>query len=487
MKPFYKIKRNLFSIFQTGLVALLVVMIVVFVILMWSKEPLWIFELLGLAEREETKHEALKFVGIGMGGVLVALQALMSYKRAKAMEETANTQASAVLKTEEGQRQERMKNAIEHLGHESDSVRLGGAYELFHLAEDTEALRQTVLDILCAHIRHTTGQREYRKRYESKPSEEIQSLLTLLFVQSHCIFNGCHINLRESWLNGADLREARLEKAVLFRAHLREICLYRARLQGADLTEAQLQKAYLAEACMQEVSLVESHMQKAILWSAHLQRSILNNAYMHGAILRAAHLQETGLNGTHLLAADLTLARMQMASLGGAQMQGADLHMAQLHGATLRDAQLQGAHLRKVQLHEAKFSALQGLREFSQKFHGEVCPERAQLQGVRSSEDSDSSEIVHHIRDQKNMESDLSGMIFSGGMRQKDVDSSVEGLSDSGAEKLRERLERHVGQPISHSLPKDSGAVVGAYTDKEARKWIAEYEEATAEASADES
>ena len=103
-----------------------------------------------------------------MGGVLVALQALMSYKRAKAMEQTAEAQADAakaqadaVSKTEQGQRQDRLKNAIEHLGHESDSVRLGGAYELFHLAEDTEDLRQTVLDILCAHIRRTTGESKY--------------------------------------------------------------------------------------------------------------------------------------------------------------------------------------------------------------------------------------------------------------------------------------------------------------------------------------
>ena len=51
--------------------------------------------------------------------------------------ETAKSQADAVLKTEQGQRQDRLKNAIEHLGHKSDSVRLGGAYELFHLAKDT--------------------------------------------------------------------------------------------------------------------------------------------------------------------------------------------------------------------------------------------------------------------------------------------------------------------------------------------------------------
>ena len=50
-----------------------------------------------------------------------------------------------------------MKNAIEHLGHASESVHLGGAYELFHLAEETKELRRTVCDILCAHIRRSGG------------------------------------------------------------------------------------------------------------------------------------------------------------------------------------------------------------------------------------------------------------------------------------------------------------------------------------------
>ena len=53
-------------------------------------------------------------------------------------------------------------------------MRLGGAYELFHLAQDTEELRQTVLDILCAHIRQTTDTAKIsiRKSYKLKSSED---------------------------------------------------------------------------------------------------------------------------------------------------------------------------------------------------------------------------------------------------------------------------------------------------------------------------
>lgn len=130
----------------------------------------WVGERLGLY----TKNSILKFLGIGMGGILLALQALMAYRRAKALEDAANAQAAAAQaqadatkeqakaneNTEQGQRQERLKNAIEHLGHASESVRIGGTHELRLLILETEEprFRQTVQNILSAHVRRTTGE-----------------------------------------------------------------------------------------------------------------------------------------------------------------------------------------------------------------------------------------------------------------------------------------------------------------------------------------
>ncbi|MDE2917025.1 MAG: hypothetical protein OXM00_07335, partial [Paracoccaceae bacterium] len=183
------VKTNpLLTFLLTILCILLIVLFSAFVTIMVSETvEKFIGQLLGSTKKNDT----LTFLGIGMGGILLALQAVIANRRAKAMENAAREQAKANQNTEKGQRQERLKNAIEHLGHESDSVRLGGAYELFHLAQDTEDLRQTVMDILCAHIRRTTGEAGYQEgKYKWKPSEEIQSLLTLLFVQEHEVFKG---------------------------------------------------------------------------------------------------------------------------------------------------------------------------------------------------------------------------------------------------------------------------------------------------------
>ena len=281
------------------LVGLLVVLFGLFLAVMFCEgAESCISELLGLEE----KHEVLKFLGIGMGGILLALQALASHKRAKAMEDTANAQVEANRTTEQGLRQERLKNAIEHLGSSSASVRLGGTYELFHLAKDTEKWRQTVLDILCAHIRGTTSGKEYREQYEARPSEEVQSLLTLLFVDEPDVFEGLHINLWGSWLHGAKLLGTQLQRADLAKARLRGATLSEARLQGADLSEAQLQVADLSEAQLQ------------------------------GANLFAAQLQGANLIAAQLQGANFSAAQLQGADLTAAQLQGADLTQAKLHG-----------------------------------------------------------------------------------------------------------------------------------------------------------
>jgi len=344
----------------------------------------------------------------------------MSYKRARALEDTAQAQsdasrahapateeqAAANQNTERGQRQQRLKNAIEHLGSAFDSVRMGGAYELFHLAEDTPGWRQTILDILCAHIRQTTSQAQYRDRYKSHPSEEVPTLLTLLFVREHDVFEGGDINLKGSWLCGAELWEARLDLADLTAANLLNATLSQARLQWALLSEAQLRGAYLVD--------------------ARLYGASLHNAQMQGA------------------------------NVGRALLHGANLLDAQLHGASLAEVQMQGAILGGAQLQGAHLS-------------------QTDLRGVRSEEDV-SKTTEERIRKAIDQESDLSWVSFSGGLKRKDVDSFVDGLTGETKRQLRAELAPHVNLSESRKLPHDCDAVTGSYSEKEAKGWIEKYE-----------
>ena len=483
MNLFSKIKENPLLSF---LIALLIFLVGVFVVILFCKSfEASVLKFLGLAE--DKKHEALKFLGIAKGGVLLVLQVLMSHKRAKAMEDTASH-------TEQGLRQERLKNAIEHLGHDSDSVRLGGAYELYHLAEDNEDLRKTAFDILCAHIRQMTGTNEYRKAHKSKPSEEVQSLLTLLFVQEHEVFKGCDINLQGSRLNGSDLVKARLEKAVLTRVHLQGATLVEARLQGAILTGGHLQKANLERARLQGANLGKACLQGANLGKAQLQKATLEKAGLKGATLDEAHLQRAVLRGAHLQDAWLRRARLQGAKLDSAHLQDADLSEAHLQGtllneaylqcAVLRGAGLQGAYLDRAHLQMADLDSvhLQGASLYGAHLQ-EAYFSSTNLKGTGSVRWSYGESFRDRILMQIGKETDLSGVTFAGGLTKGVVDSLVEGLSDEKANELRERLEPHIDQSESNALPEDSGAITGAYTEEDAEKWISEYEKVMSEVS----
>ena len=353
---------NIFFIFVLLLFAALAVNV------MYSDDTVrGLQELLGLNEKYK-KHDVLKIIGYCVAGVVSIWLAWAANKRANAMDATAKN-------TEAGQRQERLKNAIEHWGHDRDSVRMGGAYELFHLAKDTEDLRQTVLDILCGHIRQTTSEDKYKEKHEEKPSEEIQSLLTLLFAQKHDVFEGYSINLQGSYLNRANLGQTRLKGANLIEAQLQQ-----AQMQGASLSKAQLQGANLSKAQLQGANISSTQLQGADLIKTQLQDAKLMEAQLQGANLFKVRLQR----------ANLSKAQLQGADLSNAQLQGADLFRAQLQGANLMDAQLQGANFWQ-----------------------------AQLQGVSSKKEDHlpSSGFESRIKNRIDKPSDLTGIIFADGLQ----------------------------------------------------------------------
>ena len=466
-----------------GLGVLLVLLLANFIWVFLFKEPKWILDRLGASD----KFQALKFLGLSMGGILFVIQIVISSEVNQNAQQALRQerQKNNIVNQNAAQRlrQEQLQNAIEHLGNRADSVRLGGAYELFHLAKDNEELRQTVLDILCAHIRGTTAEGEYRMKFQRKPSEEIQTLLSLLFVQEYKVFESLNIKLQESWLNGANLQDADLRRAELERARLQ-----RANLEDADLRRANLSGAHLQGANLQDADLRRAELEEARLQVANLQDADLRRAELEGARLQAANLQDADLRGTDLRRtllqeANFWTARLQEAKLHEAQPQGACLKDAHLEKAKLRKAQLQGANLEDAHLEKAKLREAQLQRANLEDAHlqGAVL-KKARLQGVLSKQWAPDISFAKRMRSGVGKESDFSEVVFSGGLKDKDIKQIVKGLLSEKAKKgLRKQLEFHIDKPASNQLPEESGAITEPYSEKEAEQWIAEYEEAMSE------
>ena len=399
-------------------------------------------------------------------------------RRAKAMEEqaaAANEQAAAANRqariANEGSRENRFRDMVTHLGNDKSSVRLGGIYGLYQLAEDYWEIEDqqrsaNIIGILHAHIRQTTSSEEYQKAHRDRPSEEIQSMLDLLLKQTEkkILLRGVdnQIDLSRCWLAGADLSSAQLQ----------QVNLNKAQLQGANLRNAQLQGANLMDAHLQRVDLKKAQLQRTQLMFARFQRADLRNAQLQGADLDLTQLQGANLHDAQLQGADLRNARLQGANLHDAQLQGANLHEAQLQGANLDKAQLQGADLNEAQL--------QGVS--------------AQLSWY------DMYPFDDYIQSRIGCQSDCENTIFLGGIESTQIEevtgvlnNQIKAMEQSHLPKhlwetklvllrhslagITKSMKQHLGKPASNKPPEK--AITGSYSQEDADRWIKEYKEAT--------
>ena len=349
------------------------------------------------------------------GGFLAVAVLLQSMKRANAAEKAVGQTEKALDQTKESIVQKTFSDAINHLGHESESVILGGIHSLLDLAKKNSDYRPRVFNILCTHIKTTTATEEYQKKHKKQPSTTIQTLLRLLFIGEE--YNIFPVKFKYS----ADLSGAYLADSKLSGARLQHSNLVGAKLQGAELWGAQLREADMEGAQLQGANLIGAQLQEADLLGAKLQ----------GALLRGTNLQLAILVKATLQGADLKGAQLQRADLRGAQLQGANLFIAQLQGARLHQTEMQGACMHWTQLpHETHMGG-------------------CDLRGVSSHKDEPPMKFQKRIESRMNKKADLTGVVFD---KVKHPDLAT---------------------------PKNEGtAKTGSYTKEEADRWIKEYEEA---------
>ena len=234
----------------------------------WALADLW----------DSASPEKAEFAAYLIGVALLVCQIVVSGFRAAATDKTARAMQQTADSTDKGNVAERFKNAVEHLGHESVSVRLGGVYALHHLAQEEENYRKKVFDILCAHIRQTTTDENYVIRPPTshlpivQPTVEIASILKLLFTsQDRVVYENLKANLQFANLEGAMLNGSQLQCADLEGVNL----------QGASLIDAELNIAYLGGA-----NMANAHAKNADMTSAILLFAVASNVNFDNANLR---------------------------------------------------------------------------------------------------------------------------------------------------------------------------------------------------------
>lgn len=229
--------------------------------------------------------------------------------------------------TEEKQVTERFSKAIELLGSDQLSVRLGGIYALERIAKDSPKDVWTIMEVLTSFVQEKsplpsaeTTQGEEASLVEPKPGEqssssyqkqELQKITTEVQAAITVIgrrYSNKHIAGQRISLTNINLTEANLNIASLSRANFRR----------TNLSRADLSLAYLVRANLIEANLHEANLSGADLSFAEFMRADLSGASLSAALLCRADFFRANLSGAIFAEADLTNANLNGVDLSGA-------------------------------------------------------------------------------------------------------------------------------------------------------------------------
>ena len=199
-----------------------------------------IYELFGI----DDKHEALKFVGWGIGGMIITLGALAVNRRAEAQEQNSNL-------VEKGNDDARFQHMIEDLGHAKTVVRIATFYRFYYLASkdvQTNKFRNDVFEILCSCLRTMLMEKLDDNTNPSEQQMAQQTLFDILFkgkfksnddMKSGLVRDEIKADLQNVCFTDIDFSDANLSGVDFRKAEFKNVNLDKARsVEGADFRGA---------------------------------------------------------------------------------------------------------------------------------------------------------------------------------------------------------------------------------------------------------
>ena len=305
--------------------------------------------------------------------------------RTEAAKQSAEAADQNARVAEQGLTTERLTRAIELLGEEKTSMRMGGIFGLEQIAESHEEDSRKIARILSAYVRelapriekkedrsnpppdmHSMVQdlhrriKEYndeseellRKRRDIEAAVEVLSRIASKLTyedqynkQKRYLCDLRNTELRDFRFIGMDLSEFDITNSNLTSAWLNNVNFARAILQHADFKWAHLDEACLIDARLDRVCLESTTLKKANLSGARLDYGSLRGAHFEYANLRCAYLQSASLIGAQFCGAELSGAYFVNSDLSGARLTDANLSGAKFQGAkNMKQKQFDGAY-----------------------------------------------------------------------------------------------------------------------------------------------
>lgn len=223
-------------------------------------------------ERAKTGIELIQLMATIVGGVAIFWNIVIARRQLAASQEQSVT--------------ERFSKAVEQLGHEQLSVRVGAIYSLGRIARDSPRDNWSIMEILSVFVRERRGLPP-GERLAQKPltiDRDVQAAVivigrrdTTCDLESEPLFlnytdfrkisfaedNFYNIRFHCSDFREANFYAANLEKTKFWRSCLMKAVLFKANLRDADLVEADLREADMRECILTGADIKKANLEGA--------------------------------------------------------------------------------------------------------------------------------------------------------------------------------------------------------------------------------
>ncbi len=267
-----------------------------------------------LDDRElfEVENAARGTFGQILSGVAVVTGLLFAWQQ------LGNTNENLEV-SQEGQITDRFSRAVEQLGSDDPTVRIGAIYALERIAVDSERDQRPVMEVMASFVRADSG---LASPVAGSPAVVAPSVRE---IEDRAAFGVIRRRDRD--------RDGAARCIDLFQARLPRINLDGASLGGLCFLEADLSRSILTNSDLAGVSFDRSDLTGANLGRANLSGAVLDNTALAGVNLREANLTGSSLKGADLRGAIVDATT----TLANADFNGTRLDGALLFGADLRD------------------------------------------------------------------------------------------------------------------------------------------------------
>ncbi|MEB3193173.1 MAG: pentapeptide repeat-containing protein [Snowella sp.] len=272
------IKKNYLLIITGGFLFGLFLLMIFAV---WKIPQIQVPNKLSTAEREritlEDKVRTTLIQAIGGSAIFITgCFALLNYQISqKKLELDKETSQKNLELADSKQITERFSKAVEQLGEESITVRLGAIYSLERIAKDSKYDHWTIMEVLTAFIREKSND---DRKPDSKIPQDIQAALTVIGrrntksdIQNEMLY------LDNIDFSGAELRNANFSNIYFAKTKFNYANLYQVKFNNALLYSAEFKYAHLHKADFTDANLTNADLSNANFTDANLTNADIEN------------------------------------------------------------------------------------------------------------------------------------------------------------------------------------------------------------------